>query len=370
MVAMRVPLLNLVKQYRSIQPEIDAAIDRVLGSGQFILGTEVTALEEEMAAYVGVRYGVGVASGTDALILVLRALEIGPGDEVILPAYTFFATAGAVLHVGASPILVDINPRTYCLNIDQVKEKITPATKAIIPVHLFGHPAEVDSLGDLTQEYGIKIIEDNAQAIGAEYGGRKTGSFGDAACLSFFPSKNLGAYGDGGMVVTNHPTIAEKVRVLRVHGWKRKYYPEILGYNSRLDSLQAAILRVKLRHLDAWNASRRDLAAQYNRALGNIPDISTPYEAPGSKHVYHLYIIQSSRRDLMRENLKKSGVATGIYYPQPLHLTQPCQELGYGVGDFPISERASSGSLAIPIYPEMTAEQVDMVIRGIKAVPQ
>jgi dTDP-4-amino-4,6-dideoxygalactose transaminase len=321
-----------------------------------------------MAAYVGVRYGVGVASGTDALILVLRALEIGPGDEVILPAYTFFATAGAVLHVGAIPILVDIDPRTYCLNIDQVEDRITPATKAIIPVHLFGHPAEMDSLGDLAQEYGVKIIEDNAQAIGAEYGGRKTGSFGDAACLSFFPSKNLGAYGDGGMVVTNNPTIAEKVRVLRVHGWKRKYYPEILGYNSRLDTLQAAILRVKLRHLDAWNSSRRNLATQYNRVFSNIPGITIPYEAPGSKHVYHLYVIQSSQRDFIREKLGKSGVSTGIYYPQPLHLTRPCKELGYGVGDFPVSEKASSGTLAFPIYPEMTAEQVEIVIGGIKAV--
>ena len=368
MAASHVPLLDLVAQYRSIKPEIDAAIAGVLESGRFILGTEVSAFEEEMAAYLGVQYGIGVASGTDALILILRALEIGPRDEVILPAYTFFATVGAVLHVGASPVLVDIDPQTFCLNIDQVKEKITLATKAIIPVHLFGHPADMAPLRELTQEHGVKIIEDNAQAMGAAYRGTKTGCFGDAACLSFFPSKNLGAYGDGGMVVTNDSSLAERVSILRTHGWKKKYFPEILGYNSRLDAIQAAILRVKLRHIDVWNDRRRDLAAHYNRELSSITGIMTPYEAPGAKHVYHLFVVQSSQRDLIREKFKNAGVATGIYYPQPLHLTQACQDLRYQVGDFPVSENASLETFAIPMFPEMANEQVKSVLRAFNTL--
>ncbi len=368
MATIRVPLLDLVAEYQKIQPEIDAAIVRVIESGQFILGSEVKSLEDELASYLGVKYGIGVASGTDALILVLRAMEIGPDDEVIVPAFTFFATVGAVLHVGATPVLVDIDPKTYCLSVEQVKEKITPATKAVIPVHLFGHPANMTSLGELAQEHGLKIIEDNAQGLGAYYEGKKTGSFGDAACLSFFPSKNLGAYGDGGMVVTNDSRIAENVRMLRTHGWKKKYFPEILGYNSRLDTIQAAVLRVKLRHLDSWNAVRRELAAIYNHEFKRFPDFKIPYEAPGAKHIYHLYVIQSSQRDFYREELTKVGVATGIYYPQPLHMTQPCQNLGYKLGDFPISEQASLEALAIPIFPEMTSEQVEIVVRTLSEI--
>jgi dTDP-4-amino-4,6-dideoxygalactose transaminase len=360
-----IPLVDLVAQYRSIQPEIDAAIQKVLITGRFILGDEVSALEGEIAAYLGVKHGVGVASGTDALILALRALGIGPGDEVILPAYTFFATAGAVLNVGAAPKLVDIDPKTYCLDTEQVRASISPATKAIIPVHLYGHPADMNPILELAQEQDLKIIEDNAQAFGSSYFGRKTGSFGDLACLSFFPSKNLGGYGDGGMVVTDDEELAKVVSMLRTHGWQQKYFPEILGYNSRLDTLQAAILRVKLGYIDRWNERRRELAEAYNQSLSRIPDLTLPYQAPGVKHVYHLYVVSYKGRDALQQNLKENGISSSVYYPQPLHLSDPCKGLGYQQGDFPHSERASRETLAIPLYPEMTQEQVNRVVSAI-----
>jgi len=362
----QMPLLDLVAQYQSIQPEIDAAIKAVLQSGHFILGTEVSAFEEEVASYLGVDSGIGVASGTDALILALRALEIGPGDEVILPAYTFFATISTVLHVGATPVLVDINPDTYCLDMNQVRGSITSKTRAVIPVHLYGHPAEMEILRELSTQHGFVIIEDNAQAFGAEYKGRKTGSFGDICCLSFFPSKNLGGYGDGGMVVTNHKDLARTIKMLRTHGWKDKYFPEMLGYNSRLDSLQAAILRIKLRHIDAWNDRRRELANIYTQRFSQIRGISHPLEIPGYKHVYHLYIIRTALRDSLQTFLNQQGIATGIYYPLPVHLTQACTHLGYQVGNFPIAERAANETLAIPIYPEMNLDQVNAVITAIE----
>lgn len=361
----QIPLLDLVAQYRSIQPEIDAAIQRVLVSGRFILGEEVVALEDEVAAYLGADYCVGVASGTDALILALRALEIGPGDEVIIPAYTFFATIGAILHVGATPVLVDIDADTYCLDVAQVRQRINPATKAVVPVHLFGHPADMISIKQLAQEFNLHIIEDNAQAFGSEYQVTKTGALGDIGCLSFFPSKNLGAYGDGGMVAINNLSLAENIRKLRTHGWKKKYFPEVLGYNSRLDAFQAAILRAKLNHLDAWNDRRREIAEEYSDRLANIPGIKTPIEVSGSKHVYHLYVIQTPDRDKVSKMLNDAGVASGIYYPQPIHLAQPCRDLGYVDGDFPVSERASRETLAIPIFPEMDAEQIDIVIKTL-----
>lgn len=361
-----IPLVDLVAQYRSIQPEIDAAIQKVLITGRFILGDEVSALEAEIATYLGIKHGVGVASGTDALILALRALEVGRGDEVIVPAYTFFATAGAVLNIGATPTLVDIDPKTYCLDIKQVRASIRPATKAIIPVHLYGHPADMNPIIELAQEYGLKIIEDNAQAFGSSYFGQKTGSFGDLACLSFFPSKNLGGYGDGGMVVTDDEELANKVRMLRTHGWQHKYYPEILGYNSRLDTLQAAILRVKLGYIDQWNDRRRELAEEYNQALSENSDLTLPYQASGSKHVYHLYVVRSQAREELQKHLKEDGIASSVYYPQPLHLCDPCKDLGYQPGNFPNAERASRETLAIPLYPEITQEQVNRVMSAMK----
>ena len=363
---LKIPLLDLNAQYQSIQSEIDVAIKEVLLSGHFILGEKVAALEKEVTDYLGVDFGIGVASGTDALILALRALGIGPNDEVIIPAYTFFATVGAVLHVGAKPVLVDIEPRTYCMDVEKMQAAITPFAKAVIPVHLYGHPADMNPIKAIAREHELKIVEDNAQAFGSEYMGRKTGSFGDAGCLSFFPSKNLGGYGDGGMVVTSDPILAENIAMLRTHGWKKKYFPEILGYNSRLDALQAAILRVKLHYLDAWNDRRRLLAEIYNCELDNCAGLVTPYEDPESKHVYHLYIIQSPDRDAIQGVLRKNEISSGIYYPQPMHLTKIGRELNYRKGDFPVSEQASRETLALPIYPELSEVQQSRVTNVIQ----
>lgn len=363
---MNVPLLDLVAQYEEIKPEMDAALQRVVSSGYFILGPEVKAVEEEVAAYLGVDYGIGVASGTDALLLGLRALNIGPGDEVILPAYSFFATVGVILHVGATPVFVDVDAKDYCIDVAQTRAAVTEKTKAIIPVHLYGQAADMDAINEIAKEHNLSVIEDNAQAFGAEYKGRKTGAMGDIGCISFFPSKNLGAYGDGGMVVTNNPELAEKVRMLRMHGWKKKYFPEMLGYNSRLDAIQAAVLRTKLPHLDRWNEGRRTVAHQYNAALANVEHIQTPHEAPNRKHVYHLYILQVSNRDELQARLKEAGIGTSVYYPQPLHLAEPCKAYGYKEGDFPVAERASAETIAIPVYPEMSAEQVEYVVDVVK----
>jgi dTDP-4-amino-4,6-dideoxygalactose transaminase len=362
---MKIPLFDLVAQYQSIRDEIEQTIQGVLESGVFILGPNVAAFEAEIAAYLGVRYAVGVASGTDALLLTLRAYGVGPGDEVIVPAYTFFATAEVVSQVGATPVFVDIDPRTYCLDVKQLEAKISARTKAIIPVHLYGHPADMAPILELAKKHGLKVIEDNAQALGAEYKGRKTGSLGDAGCLSFFPSKTLGGYGDGGMVVTNDPTLAETVRKLRTHGWRTKYYPEMIGYNSRLDELQAAILRVKLRHLDAWNERRRKIAEQY-RALLAGNGIELPWEAPYARHVYHLYVIRVKEREAVQERLKAMGIASAVYYPLPLHLVEPYRDLGYGPGAFPEAERAAKETLAIPLYPEMTSDQIETVASGVR----
>lgn len=359
-----IPLLDLVAQYHTIKPEIDSAIQSVLESGKFILGPNEKAFEEEVAAYLGVKHCVGVASGTDALVIALRAAGIGQGDEVIIPAYSFFATAGAVLTVGAVPVFVDIDPHTYLIDITGIESRITVHTKAILPVHLYGQPADMDQIMAMASKYHLKVIEDNAQAFGAEYKGKKTAAIGDLGCLSFFPSKNLGAYGDAGMVTTNDDAIAEKVRMLRVHGWKKKYFPEMLGYNSRLDELQAAILRVKLRHLDKWNAKRHELAQMYSQTLAP-KGIQVPNESPDRTHVYHLYIIRSTQRDLLQQQLKANGIASEVYYPQPLHLTTPCLNLGWQAGSLPVSEQASKETLAIPLYPEMTNNIIDLIIKTI-----
>jgi dTDP-4-amino-4,6-dideoxygalactose transaminase len=357
----RIPLLDLTAQYHSIQSEIDEAITRVLESGQFILGAEVEALESEVAGYLGVKHGIGVASGTDALVLSLRALDIGPDDEVIVPAYTFFATVGAVLSVGATPIFVDIDLDTYCIDTRLIPPSITSRTKAIIPVHLYGQPAAIPSLLEIAEDHGIKLIEDNAQAFGADYDGNKTGSLGDAACLSFFPSKNLGGFGDGGMVVTNGDEIAAQIRMLRTHGWRRKYFPEKLGYNSRLDALQAAVLRVKLSHVDAWNRRRRELGKRYSQSLSSL-NVHVPEECEPAHHIYHLYVIRTRDRDKVRRTLSEAGIASGIYYPQPPYLAEPCRSLGYHYGDFSNADQASQETLAIPLFPEMSAKQLDEVV--------
>lgn len=360
-----IPLVDLTAQYHSIKDEIDAAVQATLESGRFILGPLVNKFEESIASYLGVDYAVGLASGTDALVLALRALNIGAGDEVIVPAYTFFATAGTVMSVGATPVFVDIDPVTYEMDVEQIKDHITPRTKAIIPVHLYGHPADMNPILELARSQGLKVIEDNAQAFGAMYRGRKTGSLGDIGCLSFFPTKNLGAFGDGGMVVTNNLVLAERMRMLRTHGWKKKYYSEEVGYNSRLDALQAAILQAKLSHVDSWNEKRREIAQRYSDQLAPL-GVIFPVECDWGKHIYHLYIIRSNRRDELQVFLKQRGIASEVYYPLPPHLSTPCQKLGYKEGDFPHAERASHETLALPLYPELTTEQQDEVITAVR----
>ena len=362
---MTIPLADLVAQYRTIQTDIDAAIRSVLESGHFILGPNTKALEREVAKYLGVQHAVGVASGTDALILALRALGIGPGDEVIVPDYTFLATASAVLHAGASPVLVDVDPQTYCLDLEAVAAQITSRTRAVIPVHLFGQPVDMGGLMDLAAAHGLTVIEDNAQALGATYQGRRTGAIGHVGCLSFFPSKNLGGYGDGGMVVTNDAGIAERVRMLRTHGWREKYDPEVLGYNSRLDEMQAAVLRVKLPHLDVWNAERGRRARVYAQALAGT-GVRTPVERADSTHVHHLYVVGVSQRSALERALKERGIATAVYYPRALHATRLFRASVAG-RTFPVSSALSEDLLAIPLYPEMSDDQQETVVAAMRA---
>lgn len=360
-----ISLVDLTAQYHSIKEEIDSAVHATLESGHFILGPVVSKFEESVASYLGVVHAIGLASGTDALVLALRALDIHAGDEVIIPAYTFFATAGTVMSVGAIPVFVDIDSVSYEMDVAQIKDHITPRTKAIIPVHLYGHPADMDPILELARSHGLKVIEDNAQAFGATYRGKKTGSIGDIGCLSFFPTKNLGAFGDGGMVVTNDPALAERMRMLRTHGWKKKYYSEEVGYNSRLDALQAAILQVKLPHVDAWNEKRREIAQRYSEKLAKL-GVIVPVECDWGRHVYHLYVIRSERRAELQAFLKEKGIASEVYYPLPPHLSTPCRKFGYQEGDFPHAERASHETLALPLYPELTFEQQDEVIGAIQ----
>lgn len=360
-----ISLVDLTAQYHSIKKEIDTAVLATLESGYFILGPQVVKFEESIAAYLGVQHAIGLASGTDALVIALRALDIGEGDEVIIPAYTFFATAGTVMSVGAKPVIVDVDPQSYQIDVSKIEAAITSKTKAIIPVHLYGHPAEMGPILEIARKHGLKVIEDNAQGFGAEYLGKKTGSFGDIACLSFFPTKNLGAYGDGGAVATNDPALAERMRMLRTHGWKKKYYSEEVGYNSRLDALQAAILQAKFPHLDSWNEKRRELSKRYTEHLAPL-GIVTPVEREWAKHVYHLYIIRSEKRDELQAFLKQKGIASEVYYPIPPHLSVPCKKFGYKEGDFPHAEKAAKETLALPLYPELTLAQQDEVIATIK----
>lgn len=361
-----IPLVDLTAQYHSIKDEIDSAVLSTLESGHFILGPAVSKFEESIASYLGVDFGIGLASGTDALVLALRALNIGAGDEVIIPAYTFFATAGTVMSVGAKPVFVDVDPQSYQIDVSKIKDAITPKTKAIIPVHLYGHPSEMAPILEIAREHGLKVIEDNAQGFGAEYQGKKTGSFGEIGCLSFFPTKNLGAYGDAGMVVTNDEALAERMRMLRTHGWKKKYYSEEVGYNSRLDALQAAILQAKLPHLNSWNEKRREISQRYSSQLASL-GIGVPVERAWGRHVYHLYVIRTPRRDELQAFLKQQGIASEVYYPLPPHLSVPCRKFEYKEGDFPHAELASRETLALPLYPELTLSQQDGVIAAVQA---
>jgi dTDP-4-amino-4,6-dideoxygalactose transaminase len=360
-----IPLVDLTAQYHSIKKQIDDAVLATLESGHFILGPQVTKFEESIASYLGVHHAVGLASGTDALVIALRAFNIGAGDEVIVPAYTFFATAGTVLAVGARPVFVDIDPQSYLMDVKQITAAITSRTKAIIPVHLYGHPAEISPILEIAKAHDLKVIEDNAQGFGAEYLGKKTASLGDIGCLSFFPTKNLGAFGDAGMAVTNDPVLAERMRMLRAHGWKKKYYSEEVGYNSRLDALQAAILQAKFPYADSWNEKRRSLAHRYNEDLAPL-GIVTPVEKEWGNHVYHLYIIRVEKRDALQAFLKQRGIASEVYYPLPPHLSIPCKQLGYKEGDYPHAELAAKQTLALPLYPELIEAQQDAVMNAIR----
>ena len=372
---MQIPILDLTAQYKSIKTEVDAAVKRVIDSQHFILGPEVEAFESEVAAYCGTKYAVGVASGTDALILSLKALGIGPGDEVITPPFTFFATAEAVSIVGAKPVFVDIDPETYCINPELIEDKITKNTKAIIPVHLFGQCADMDRIVEIAKINNLKVVEDTAQAMGATYKGKQAGSMGDAGCLSFFPSKNLGGFGDGGMIITNNKKIADKIKMLRVHGSTIRYMHSAVGTNSRLDALQAAILRVKLKHLNKWLDDRRKVADYYNKNLGGISAPSalapyttllTPYVPPYNIHTYHLYVLRvKPSPDKLSKILNDAGIEARTYYPVSLHLQECYKNLGYKKGDFKESESASPETLAIPIYPELDTEGLSFIIKKI-----
>jgi dTDP-4-amino-4,6-dideoxygalactose transaminase len=367
---MKIPLVNLKTQYDSLKSEIDDAISNVVASTRFILGPEVKALEQEIAAFTGVKHAVGVASGTDSLHLALLAGGIQPGDEVITTPFTFIATAETITHCGAVPVFVDIDPKTYNINPARIEAKITKKTKAILPVHLYGQPADMDPILKLAGKYNLKIIEDCAQALGAKYKGERVGSLGDAGCLSFFPSKVLGAYGDGGMVVTSDPEIAEKVAMLRNHGGKQKYYNFVPGFNSRLDELQSAILRVKLRHLDDWLELRRQKAALYSRLLEQIDGVQPLYEAPAVYHAFNYYTVRLNPkidRDKLREHLGEQGIASVVYYPLSLHLQLVYQPLGYRKGDLPRSEQAQEEVLSLPIYPELENKEIEAIIKTIKS---
>ncbi len=361
---MSVPFCDLRRQYLSIKEEIDQAVAQVLNRGWFILGEEVLAFEEEFAAYCGAAYGVGVGSGTEALHLALLACGVEPGDEVITVPNTAVATVAAIELAGATPVFVDIDPVTYNMDISQVGERITPRTKVLLPVHLYGQAADLGPLLSLAEGQGLMVVEDAAQAHGTTYKGRRLPQ-GDVGCFSFYPTKNLGAYGDGGMVVTDEAKIAERVRLLRQYGWKKRYISSIRGLNSRLDELQAAILRVKLKHLDEWNEARRRWARLYNELLTDS-GVVRPQESPYGEHIYHLYVIRSQHRDELQRFLDQREIGTLIHYPLPIHLMEAYDSLGYGPGSFPQAEEHCRQVLSLPLYPEITEQEVEMVVESIK----
>jgi dTDP-4-amino-4,6-dideoxygalactose transaminase len=364
----RVPLLDLQAQYAPLREEILAAITRVCDSQRFIMGPEITAFEEEMARMLGVRHAIGVSSGTDSLLLALMALDIKAGDEVVTSTYSFFATAGAVARLGAKPVLVDIDETTFNLDPEQLSAAITPRTKAILPVHLFGLGADMDPILDIAARASVPVIEDAAQAIGASYKSRLLGGLGAAGCFSFFPSKNLGAFGDAGLLTTNDDGFAKQARLLRTHGMEPRYYHHIVGANFRMDALQAAILRVKAPHLAEWTAKRRANATRYRmlfRDAGLLDRVTLPTEPPDRWHIFNQFVIRTADRDGLKAHLDERGIGTEIYYPVPFHL-QPCfANLGHRRGDFPRAERAAADSLALPIYGELKAAQQEAVVSAI-----
>ncbi|MCY3774527.1 MAG: DegT/DnrJ/EryC1/StrS family aminotransferase [Candidatus Aminicenantes bacterium] len=359
-----VPLLDLKRQTRLLEPRITAAMREVLDSGEFILGPAVVRLEERMARYCQCRYAVAVASGTDALRLTLSALGIGPGDEVITTPFSFVATAGTILRCGATPVFADIDPGSYNLDPDRIESAITSRTRAILPVHLYGQPADMDPIRDLATERGLRLIEDCAQAVGARYGGAVVGSLGDAGCLSFFPTKNLGAFGDAGMIVTGNADFGERLALLRNQGNRRKHRADVLGFNSRMDTLQAAILEVKLDSLEDWNSQRRAIARRYNRWLEETP-VKTPPESRRGRHVYNVYTLRAPRRDQLANRLAGRGIGNAVYYPVPLHLQGAFSRLGHTPGSLPAAETASREVISLPIFPELTREQQRRVCEEI-----
>jgi dTDP-4-amino-4,6-dideoxygalactose transaminase len=389
---MTVPMLDLVRQYETIRKEMDAAILEIVRSGKYVLGPYVQEFEEKAAEYCGVQHAIGVASGTDALLLSLKALDIGPGDAVILPSFTFFATAGVVHNVGATPVFCDIDPKTFNLDPEYVRrilaeyselrtsnpEQWTPI-KAIIPVHLYGQMADMDELMAISKEYSLAVVEDAAQAIGGEYCGlratddgrgpsaRKAGSIGHLGCFSFYPTKNLGAYGDGGMITTNSDDLADRVRLLRVHGARPKYFHRLVGINSRLDAIQAGILSVKLRYLDEWSAARAHIADSYGQQLADLEGVITPFRAENRTHIFHQYTIRvpAGKRDALKSHLQQKGIGTMIYYPQPLHLQECFAYLGYREGQLPASELASREALSLPMFPELTEDETSYVVQMV-----
>jgi dTDP-4-amino-4,6-dideoxygalactose transaminase len=392
---MQIPLINLKKQYESIRNELDEKVLEVLSSAQYIMGENVKNFEKEFSEYLGVKHSISVGNGTDALTIALRALGISKGDEVITTPYTFFATAESISYVGATPVFVDVELDTYNIDPFKIEEKITDRTKAIMPVHIFGQPCNMEAINEIAKKHNLKVIEDACQAVGSEFKGQKIGTLSDIACFSFFPTKNLGCAGDGGMIVTNDDNLATVCRALRAHGSGEngqkaynilhnidesiciednsdntvynplKYYNYIIGQNSRLDELQAAILRVKLRKLDEWNEKRRENARYYNEQLKDSK-VVIPYEAENVKHVYHLYILQSENRAKLVNYLKEHGIATGVYYPVPLHLQKAYKDLGYKEGDLPNAEYLSHRTFAIPMFAELTDEEKSYIVEKIK----
>jgi len=358
-------MVDLKIQYDALKAEIDAAVLEVLRSTAFILGPQGKALEQAVAAYHGVKFAVGVASGTDALHLALRAADIRPGDEVITTPFTFIATAEAISYIGAVPVFVDIRPDTFNLDVAQIEARITKRTRAILPVHLYGQAADMGPLMEIARKHRLKVIEDCAQSFGADYRGRKTGSFGEFGCFSFFPSKNLGCYGDGGMVITDDPALAERLQSLRNHGSKVRYYHDEIGYNSRLDEVQAAVLNVKFKRIDAFNAGRRRSAAHYNKLLA-VPGIQVPREHAEGTHVYHQYTLRVRNRDDVKKRLDDAKVSSMIYYPVPLHLQAAYRDLNMKAGSLPQAEQAAREVLSLPMYPELTEAQVQSVADAVK----
>jgi dTDP-4-amino-4,6-dideoxygalactose transaminase len=364
-IAMTIKFVDLQAQYASLQQEIDAAILRVVRHSDFILGHDVAQFEEEFAAFCDAKHAVAVSSGTDALHLALRVLDVGPGDEVITSPHTFVATAGAIHATGARPVFADIDPRTYTLNPAQLEVAITDRTRAVIPVHLYGQPADMDPIVEICRRHGLWVLEDAAQAHGAEYKGRRVGTLGDIAAFSFYPGKNLGAYGDAGAVTTNSEELATRVRLLINHGSATKYEHVTTGFCNRMDTIQAAVLRVKLPHLPRWTEQRRKVAAWYEQGLAAIGGVETPSESEWARAVYHLYVVQVGDRDRLQSSLRGAGIATQVHYPKPVHLQLAYRHLGYKPGDFPHAETAAAHVLSLPMYPELTREQSDYIVAQV-----